>query len=102
MAAPALEPRERPLKAQFWDLYYGNSHMDCYRFYLQCKDHFETIGAKESNGIPFAALFLRGLVTQQWLHYKQYHNRAAPMTWSEFKDFFRKNLGDFKVFVDGI
>ena len=25
-----LEPCEQPLKARFPDLYYGNSHMDCY------------------------------------------------------------------------
>ena len=24
------------------------------------------------------------------------------MTWPAFKDFFQKNLGDFRVFVDGI
>ena len=26
------ELREQPLKARFPDLYYGNSHLDCYRF----------------------------------------------------------------------
>ena len=57
------EPREQPLKARFPDLYYGNSHMDCYRFCQQCKDYFETAGAKGPNRIPFAALFLRGSVT---------------------------------------
>ena len=59
------EPREQPLKARFPDLYYGNSHMDCYRFCQQCEDHFETAGAKGPNRIPFAASFLRGSVTQQ-------------------------------------
>ena len=58
------EPCEQSLKARFPDLYYGNSHMDCYRFCQQCKDHFETAGAKGPNRIPFAALFLRGSVTQ--------------------------------------
>ena len=28
-------PREQPLKAWFLDLYYGNSHLDCYCFYSQ-------------------------------------------------------------------
>ena len=32
MAPPALEPQERPLKPWFPDLYYSNSHIDCYRF----------------------------------------------------------------------
>ena len=33
MALPVLEPQEWPLKAWFPDFYYGNSHIDCYRFY---------------------------------------------------------------------
>ena len=64
MAPLALKPQERPLKARFLDLYYGNSYMDCYWFCQQCKDHFEIVGAKGPNRIPFAALFLRGSVTQ--------------------------------------
>ena len=64
-----VEPElcEQPLKARFPDLYYDNLHMDCYRFCQQCEDHFETAGAKGPNKILFAASFLRGLVTQQWL-----------------------------------
>ena len=63
MATPALEPREWPLKARFLDFYYCNSHIDCYQFCQQCKDHFKTAKAKGPNKIPFAALFLHGLVT---------------------------------------
>lgn len=88
------EPRERPLKARFPDLYYGNSHQDCYRFCQQCEDHFETAGAKSTNRIPFAASFLRGSVVQQWLQYKRRSDGVRPMTWAEFKGFLRKNLGD--------
>ena len=65
MAPPALELWERPLKAWFPDLYYGNSHLDCYWFCQQCKDYFEIAEAKKPNRILFAALFLRRLVTQQ-------------------------------------
>ena len=57
------ETRKQPLKARFLDLYYGNSHMDCYRFCQQCKDHFKIAGAKGPNRIPFAALFLYGSIT---------------------------------------
>ena len=60
------EPCKEFLKARFPDLYYNNLHMDCYQFFQQCEDHFKTAGAKRPNKIPFAALFLRGLVTQQW------------------------------------
>ena len=96
------EPCKQPLKARFPDLYYGNSHMDCYRFCQQCEDHFETAGAKGPNRIPFAASFLRGSVTQRWLQHKRRRDGAVPMTWVEFKDFLWKNLGDSRAFVDSI
>ena len=88
------EPREKLLKACFSDLYWGNSHQDCYRFCQQCKDHFDTVGAKGSNRIPFAASFLRRSVVQQWLQNKRRHDGTIPMTWAKFKTFLRKNLGD--------
>ena len=96
------EPRKQPLKARFPDLYHNNSHMDCYQFCQQCEDYFETAGAKKPNKIPFAALFLRGLVTHRWLQHKRCYDGAMPMTWVEFKNFLRKNLGDFRAFVDSI
>ena len=96
------EPRKQSLKAQFPDLYYGNLHIDCYQFCQQCEDHFETGGPKKPNRIPFAALFLYGLVTQRWLQYKRRRNKAMPMTWPEFKKFFQKNLGDSKPFIDSV
>ena len=102
MAPLALEPRERPLKAWFPDIYYHNSHMDCYRFCQQYEDYFKTAGAKEPNKIPFAALFLHGSVTQQWLQYKWRHDKVAPITWQKFKDFLQKNFGDSQAFIDGI
>ena len=58
--------RKQPLKARFPDLYYRNSHLDCYRFCQQCEDHFETAGANRPNRVPFAASFLRGAMVQQW------------------------------------
>ena len=64
------KPRKQPLKAQFPDLYYSNLHINCYRFCQQYEDHFGTAGAKGPNRIPFTALFLRRLVTQQWLQHK--------------------------------
>ena len=51
------KPKEKPLKARFPNLYWGNSHQDCYRFCQQCEDHFETAGAKGSNRILFATFF---------------------------------------------
>ena len=96
------EPREQLLKTRFSDLYYGNLHMDCYRFCQQREDHFETPGAKGPNRILFAASFLRGSVTQQWLQHKRRRGGALPMTCVEFKDFLRKNLGDSRVFVYSI
>ena len=96
------EPREQPLKARFPDLYYGNSHMDCYRFCQQCEDHFETAGATGNNRIPFAASFLRGTVVQRWQQHKRRSQGLVPMTWLEFKNFLQKNLGDSRAFVDNL
>ena len=56
---------EQPLKAWFPNLYYGNSHLDCYCFYQQCEDHFDTAGASGPNRIPFTILFLRGSIVQR-------------------------------------
>ena len=74
------KPCKQPLKAQFPDLYYSNLHINCYQFCQQCKDHFETAGAKWLNKILFAALFLRGLVIQQWLQHKQHCDKVVLMT----------------------
>ena len=93
---------KQPFKTRFLDFYYGNLHIYCYRFCQQCEKTFETAEAKGPNRILFAALFLCGLITQQWLQHKQRRDGAVPMTWPEFKKFFWKNLGDFKVFVDSV
>ena len=49
---------DRFLKPRNPDLYYKSSHMECYHFCRQCKDHFETAGIKGHKCIPFAASFL--------------------------------------------
>ena len=94
--------RKQPLKARFPDLYYRNSHLDCYRFCQQCKDHFETAGANGPNRVPFAASFLRGAMVQRWHQQKRRSEAEDPMTWEEFKDFLRKNLGDDRAFANSI
>ena len=101
LALIQAELREQLLKARFPDLYYGNSHLDCYRFCQQCEDHFDTAGASGPNRIPFAASFLRGSVVQRWHQHKR-RAEGAPMTWAEFKDFLRKNLGDDRAFANSI
>ena len=96
--------RERSLKAKVPEVYYGKSHMDCYHFCQQCKDHFETAGATGNNRTPFAASFLRGNISVRWTQYKRRHRgeELTPITWTEFKAFLRKNLGESKSFVDSI
>ena len=72
-------PCEQPLKAWFPDLYYENSHLDCYCFCQQCEDHFETTGANEPNRVFFAASFLRGTMVQQWHQQKHCSEAEDPM-----------------------
>lgn len=70
---PALgEPKEQPLKAQFPDLYFGKSHLDCYRFCQQCEDHFDTARANRDNH-TFAAPFLCDNISTRWTQYKRWH-----------------------------
>ena len=89
------------MKARYPDQYYGNSHLDCYRFCQQYKYHFDTAGASRPNRILFAASFLRASVVQRWHQHKRCFE-GAPMTWAEFKDFLRKNLGDDWAFANSI
>ena len=57
--APEIEPKscKQSLKARFPDFYYGNLHMNFYRFCQQYKDYFKTVGAKRPNKILFTAFF---------------------------------------------
>ena len=99
-----LVERKQSLKAKVPEVYYGKSYMDCYHFCQQCEDHFETAGATGTNRTPFAASFLRGSISVRWTQYKRRHRgeELTPITWTEFKAFLRKNLGESKSFVDSI
>ena len=54
------------------------------------------------NRTPFAATFLRGAISLRWAQHKRRHERATPITWSEFKAFLRKDLGSSQAFIDSI
>ena len=49
---------KKPLKARFLELYCGKTHMECYNFIQQYKDHFATARAKKPNRVPFTDTFL--------------------------------------------
>ena len=76
--------------------------MECYHFCQQCEDHFDTAGATGSNRTPFAASFLRGRISFRWHQHKRRSQgeEVGPLSWTEFKAFLRKNLGDSRAFVD--
>ncbi len=102
--APDVEARndtDRPLKPRNPDLYYGNSHMECYYFCQQCKDHFEVARSLGHKRVPFATGFLKDRILNWWQQHKtrMQRNRLAPMTWNEFKAFLRKILGESNAFV---
>ena len=59
-AAPHYEGlREWPLKVRFPDIYWGKTHLECYNFFQQYKNHFAITGATDLNRVPFAAIFLK-------------------------------------------
>ena len=69
-AAAPVKPREdaldRLLKARNPDFYYGNSHMECYYFCQQCKDHSETAGTKGHKRVPFVVTFLKDSILNRY------------------------------------
>ena len=65
-ASPSDSPREKLLKARSPDVYCGKSHIECYNFCQQYKDHFATARAKSPNRISFAAFFLRDCINFRW------------------------------------
>ena len=95
---------DRPLKARNLDLYYGSLHMECYHFCRQCKDYFETAGAKSHKCVFFAASFLRERINFRWQQHKSRteRDRANPFTWDKFKAFLRKSLGESTAFINSI
>ena len=101
--APSSDgPREKPLKARLPDVYCSKSHMECYNFCQQCKDHFATAKAKGSNRILFAASFLYDCINFHWQQYKRKHKAESTVliTWKDFKIFFCQSLGDSRAFVN--
>ena len=86
---PSDSAREKPLKARLPNVYYGKSHIECYNFCQQCKDHFATHGAKGPNCILFAASFLCDRINFRWQQYKRKHEakNTVLITGEEFKTF---------------
>ncbi len=98
------EASDMPLMARNPDLYYGNSHMECYYFCQQYEDHFKTAGAKGHRRIPFAASLLKEKIFFRWQQHKSRieRDRSTPPTRHEFKAFLRKSLEECTAFVDNI
>ena len=106
--APLAEPREDIsdglLKARNPDLYYGNSHMQCYHFCQQCEDHCEIAESKGHKRVLFAMFFLMDRILHCWQQYKTRtkRSRAALLSWEEFKTFLRQSLGESDTFVGNV
>ena len=83
-------PHERCLKAWFPDIYYAKTHLECYRFFQQCKDYFATAGTTGANRVLFMAIFLKNTALFRW---QQYQHKIedqinVPISWEGFKAFF--------------
>lgn len=61
-----LEPQKHSLKAIIPETYSKKSHIDCYYFCQQSKDHFKTLGAIGINDTFFAATFFRSSISFKW------------------------------------
>ena len=76
--------------------------MNCYHFCQQCEDHFKTLGATGINRILFATSFFHGTIRLRGAQHKRCHQNATPITWSEFKTFFQKDLRNSQAFINNI
>lgn len=85
LALARTEPRKRPLKAYFFELYLDNSYLAYYKFSKHCKDHYDMAKAIESNQIPFMDSFLRDTISHRWVKYKARYHLTNFITWPEFK-----------------
>ena len=96
--------RKQTLMTIILEVYYGKLHIDYYYSCQRCKDYFETTRASRANQTPFAVFFLYENISVHWALFKHYHwgNELTPITWTEFKDFLQKNLGESKSFVNSI
>ena len=83
-------PRNKGLKAWNPNFYYKSSHMECYYFCQQYKDHFDTAGAMGHKRVLFTALFLQDRINFRWQQHKMQieSENAIPPTWDKFKAFF--------------
>ncbi len=115
--APAPAPGSAPPPADAWektsgkllkatnpDLYYGNSHMECYFFCQQCEDYFNTVGGKDHKRVLFVTSFLKDRIFYRWQQHKAgtERSRAILLSWKEFKALLRKSLGASNAFVGSI
>ena len=101
-AQTLAESWKRSLKAKTSKTYWGKSNMECYYFCQQCEDYFAIFGATGTNRTLFAVSFLCGSISIRWAQHKCRHKSATPITWPEFKAFFRKDLGSSQAFIDSI
>ena len=77
---PNSAPYKQLVKVWFSELYYENSHLDCYHFCQQCKGHFKTARINRPNQIFFATSFLYRAIVQQKHQQKPYFKTKDQMT----------------------
>ena len=77
--------------------------MNYQHFCQQCKNYFKISQANGTNQTFLATSFLRGNISVPWTQFKRRQGEeVAPITWTEFKAFLQKNLGESKSFVNSI
>ena len=54
------------------------------------------------NRTPFAASFLRGIISLKRVQYKRRYQSTTLITWSVFKIFLQKDLGNSQTFINNI
>ena len=95
---------ERPLKAWFPNIYWDKTHLECYNFFQQCKDHFAIAGATGPNRVLFAAIFLNNTALFCWQQYQHKINDQTNVSISckGLIAFLCQSLGKSEAFVNTI
>ena len=90
------------LKAKTPNIYCNRSHIECYNFCQQYKDHFATYEVTEPKQIPFATFFLWDQIDFHWQKHKcELESESLVLiSWNKFKVFLYKALGNSRAFMD--
>lgn len=101
LAKSQKDALNKSFKARNSDIYYDNLHIKCYYFCQQCKENFETGGAKDHKRVFFALTFLKNRILNCFQQYQTWtkYNQVVLLSYKKFKTFLRKSFVESHIFI---